>query len=213
MKKRLLTVALGIVLALGLCACSPAPARSIESTPTDDGLIVSIFAYEPNNEPNYGLLYLGHAFLSFENRTDAAVTIGGMTLQPDESCSLGTWSMTHHFGTWYNVESKYIDAAGRYAGRVSVSKTVDPNCLDAVNDYIANNDKWSPTTNCSRFATEIFNRAGGDTIELSGLATPTKLAERIRRFTDFAVNRPITGYGKVGYLDKQGVFTEYVYAA
>lgn len=202
-----------LLFVMTLTACGQPP-RVLKAQVTDESqAAVSVFAYEAGNEPSYGLLYLGHAFLSFENRSDAAFTIGAITLEPGQSMSLGNWGMTRHFGTWYNVESKYIDAAGKYAGRVSVTKSLPLETLDAINAYLKENDRWTPTTNCARFASDIFNLAGGDAIVMGGLATPSRLADAIRAFDAFEIDRPITGYGKVGYADKQGGFAEYEYAA
>lgn len=210
--KKFLTILLAVMFGALSIGCQP---RSAQATPIpeDADLVITVYAYEPDNEPNYGLLYLGHAFLSFENRSGAPVTIGALTLEDNETCSLGTWSMTHHFGIWYNVESNYIASAGRYGGRVSLSKEMPLDTLEAVNAYLSAHDAWSLFTNCSRFATEIFNLAGGDKIELGGLATPTKLAKRIRAYDTHETDRPIENYGKVGYKNDKGDFDEYVYAA
>ena len=210
--KRLLAIFAVLLLAVSVSACSPQP-TTLQSRVTDDSpAAVTVYAYEPDNEPTYGLLYLGHAFLSFENRSQQPFAIGAITLAPGESCSLGTWSMSHHFGIWYNIESKYIDAAGKYGGRVSLTKEMPLACLDAVNAYIAAHDKWSLTNNSARFASDIFNLVDGDRIDLSGLATPTRLAKTIHAFDAHEIDRPIENYGKVGFIDKTGGFAEYEYA-
>lgn len=213
--KRLSLFLIILSIGLSLCACAPRPSSKTPSAPaTDDSLaVVTVYAYEPKNEPTYGLLYLGHAFLSFENRSSEPVVLGAITLEAGQSCSLGTWSMSHHFGVWYNIESNYIEAAQKYGGRVSFTKEMPIEAFETVSAYIAEHDVWSLFTNCARFAADIFDSIDGDKIELNGLATPTRLADRIRAFDAHEIDRPITHYGKTGFADPSGRFEEYEYAA
>lgn len=207
--KRLSAIFLALAAALVLAACGT-ERRTLRAPVTDESAgAITIYAYEPDNEPNYGLMYLGHAFLSVENLSSQAVSVGAITLQPGESCSIGSWGMTHHFGVWYNVESSYIHAAGKYGGRVSVTKGIEKDDFAKIGDYVAANDSWSLLTNCARFAANIFNLTSGDQFGIGGLVTPTRLAKAIRAFREYEVNRPIENFGKVGYYEE--AFIEYAY--
>lgn len=185
-----------------------------KKTPTeftgDAAAVISLYAYDSESEPTYGLMYLGHSFLSFENVSDEPVTVGALELQPGETCSLGSWSMNMHFGIWYNIESNYIHNAEMYDGRVSLSKSITAEGLAAANEIIADNDDWSLWRNCAYLAVDIFNVTGGDQLDIGGLITPTRVKNEIRRWTNAQVNRPINAFGKAGFSTDKG-FEEYDY--
>lgn len=202
---------MAVVVVFGLSAC----AQPRKTPASFDGVPVariSIFAVDAESTANYGLLYLGHSFLAFENVSDDDLQVGSIRLAPGEMCSVGSWGMNAHFGLWYNVESNYIDNAQLYAGRVSLTKNVSAEGMATVNARLAALDTWTPFTNCARIAMDTFDAAGGDTLKLRGLVTPTRLKNEIRRWTNAETNRPIVNYGAAGFCDAGG-FEEYAYAA
>lgn len=201
--------AIAVVFGLSACAQSRKTPTAFDGAPV---AAISIFAVDAESTENYGLLYLGHSFLAFENVSDADLQVGAITLKPGEMCSVGSWGMNAHFGLWYNVESNYIDNAQLYAGRVSLTKGVSAEGMAAVNARLAKLDKWTPFTNCARVAMDTFDAAGGDTLKLGGLVTPTRLKNEIRRWTNAETDRPIVNYGAAGFHGVGG-FEEYAYAA
>lgn len=207
--RRTVSILILLCLTLGLCGCGQSRLTAPPFT-GEAAAKLSVYAFDPENEKSYGLMYLGHAFLAFENVSGGDLTVGGLTLAPGETCTLGSWSMTAHFGIWYNVESAYIDRAGKYAGRVSLTKHVTAADLAAINDIVAGRDKWSLFSNCSQLALDIFNAADGASISLKGLITPTRLSDAILRYDTAEIDRPVGRYGKIGFVGKGG-FEEYAY--
>ena len=198
-----------LLSAFVLSACGK-PLKNPAPFEGEAAAVVSVYGYDSESEQTYGLMYLGHAFLSVENVSADSLTVGPLTLQPGEACTLGSWGMNAHFGIWYNIESHYINNAGMYDGRVSVSKSITVDGLAAFNALIAKRDNWSPIKNCAHLAVELYDEAGGDKLGLSGIVTPTKLKNEIRRWTHHEVNRPIQNHGQAGFLTEKG-FKEYAY--
>lgn len=197
------------VLVASAAACSR-PAKTPAAFSGEPVAVMSIFAFDSESQPTYGLMYLGHSFLSFENVSDGDIAVGALTLAPGEFCTVGSWGMNVHFGIWYNIEANYIVRGGMYDGRTSVSKTIGTEDLAAVNAFFAATDKWSPLYNCANMAVDAYNAAGGDTLPLSGIITPTRVIDELRRWTHVETNRPVGTYGIAGYLTEDG-FEEYEY--
>lgn len=192
-----------IIFSLFLFACSPSNLSVREASfPTDSVATLSIFSYNGKGESKFGIKNLGHSFLSLTNTSSSDIELCGKTLSPGEEIYFGAWSLSVHFGIWYNVESNYIEFYNKYNGRVSVDKGVTLEEIEKISDFILENDKWSPLNNCSKFAIRLWNSLATDKEKLSEnfVNTPAKLIEELKTFENYQVNKPLNFYEDCGYF-------------
>lgn len=201
MKKKLLA-RVGVLLALLLCltGCGQPkryPAPRIEA---DAAAVLTLYAFNGEAERVFGLMNLGHAFVSVKNLSARPLTLAGYTLEPDSEVSIGTWGMDAHWGIWYNAESVYL-TLGRYKGRVSLTQGLSAQDIDTLTAYLRANDTWTFFRNCSYFALDLWNltAAPDERIDLGGLITPSKVHKRLSATDGSQVERPIPVFGRTGY--------------
>lgn len=202
---------LSLILPFMLVGCGSKPNKEYYAGVEDgDTVKLTLFTYDGKGESHFGLMNLGHTFLSFENISSENVNIGKMSVAPGETVAVGTWSVLSHFGIWYNLEGNYIDFNNKYDGRVSITIGINNDDLVKVNKFIEENDRWNPIKNCSYFALNLYNTVAGDTesIPCPVIYTPTYIAEHIRAFVEFDENKAIECDGKFGYFDND-TYVEY----
>lgn len=201
------------MLSLFLVACSGKDNTRVATINADDDIIMTIYAYDGAGESRFGLLNLGHSFLSFENKTTETIKIGKYDLPAGDIVTISTWSISEHFGIWYNTESNYIKYYDKYNGRFSVSVGLEVDCLDKMNKFIENNDKWLPTKNCTNFSVGLWNTLceKEERVSTPLIYTPSKLTQDIKSFTSFEKNKEITVSDRFGYFDKCGNFVQYAF--
>lgn len=209
MKKIILAIIVIVVASTILSACGNKN-RSYKASIIDtDPALLSIFTYDGKGESTYGLANLGHSFLTIENISEEPFYLANKKVEAGETVAFGTWSILDHFGVWYNVESNYIDEYNKYDGRVSVTQSVTLEDIDAMSEYIYEHDTWNPLTNCSCFALNIWNLVSHDDEILDKLLiyTPTKIANQLKQFDTYEINKEIITDDEFGYFDK----SEYVF--
>ena len=172
------------------------------SVEADDIAKLSLFSYNGKGESTWGLMNLGHSFLSFENISDENISILDKVIAPNETISIGTWSILEHFGVWYNVESVYIETTDKYNGRVSATIGVNSEDLEKIVSFISKKDKWNPINNCSYFALNLWNTVAKESeyINTPLIYTPTYIAEELAKFDSYEYNKPIPSSSKLGYF-------------
>lgn len=205
MKKFLTCLILIVMVSMGLfvTACSgDERVYSADISDTDD-IILSIFTYDGKGESGYGLMNLGHSFLSFENISGESIIVGDRQVSPGETISLGLWSIKAHFGVWYNMESNYIGSCDKYNGRGSVSIGITADEMEKINEFIHSHDIWTPFHNCSNFAINLWNTVASETETLSTpiIYTPSKLMSQLKLFDSFETNREIITEDRFSYYD------------
>lgn len=168
-----------------------------------DKIKLTLFTYDGRGESHFGLMNLGHSFLSIENMFSENIVVGKMTLEPSEEIALGTWSVKAHFGLWYNLESNYSKAYRKYDGRISISIGLTLEDLDKVNKFIEDNDYWGVYKNCSYFALNLFNLVASDSeyIDTPLIYTPSYIANIVKQFDTYETNKVIHSKDKFGYFD------------
>lgn len=147
------------------------------------------------------LLNLGHSFLSFENTSNNDIIIGNYNVSPNETICIGTWSISSHFGVWFNVESNYNNKYNRYDGRISITRQISESNIDDINGFIAKHNYWNPLRNCSYFALNLWNSVANQSEKLAKplIYSPTHVANEIKKFNNFEYNRPMVTTGNMGY--------------
>lgn len=194
-------------LFLSSCAEKPLPVGDDEGPAVGT---ISLFACDGSSETTPGTLNMGHAFVVFENTSAASWMLGNYEVQPQEEVSVGSWSLSAHYGVWYNVESSYVNIFNRYLGRVSLTVDITAGDIKAVSSYIADHDKWSMFKNCSYLALALFNICSPASfkLSLSGTITPKKVSEALKSNAEVEYDRSISNYGEIGYF-QDGVFYEF----
>ena len=169
-----------------------------------DIALLSIFAFDGKDETKWGLMNLGHAFLSIENISDNKLEILSFDLEKDKTMCIGTWAIKDHFGVWYNVESNYFASYNKYDGRVSVTISLNEEELNKLCSFISTKDRWNPINNCSKFALNAWNSVASEEESLIKplIYTPSNIANQLKKFDSFEVNRPIVTDKEFGYFDK-----------
>ena len=211
--KKILSFLVVCILSLCLTACSGNEKTRVATIESDDDIIMTIYAYDGVGESSFGLINLGHSFLSFENLTTESIMIGKYELPAGDTVAISTWSITEHFGIWYNTENNYIKYHDKYNGRVSVSAGLKLECLEKLNKFIEENDNWLPTKNCTNFSVDLWNTLCEESERVSTplIYTPNKLSKDIKTFTTYEINREIKTSDRLGYFDKCGNFVHYAF--
>lgn len=166
-----------------------------------DIAILSIFSYDGGSS-YYGIFNLGHSFLSIKNVSEQDITLAGKTIDAGEEIYIGAWSLSAHFGIWYNIENNKIDIYGSYDGRVSVSTGISNEDVKVLSDFILNNDIWTPLKNCSCFAINAWNSVVEDTEKLNSplIYTPSNLKKQIKSFKNYETNKELAYCAGCGYF-------------
>ena len=181
-----------LICVFAFFGCSTNKSVKLEATfSTNDVATLSIFSFNGKGESKYGIKNLGHSFLSITNNSTSNITIAGKEIEPNEEIYFGAWSLSVHFGIWYNVESNYIEFYNKYNGRVSVDKGITIEDIETISDFILTNDTWTPVNNCSRFAIRCWNSVAKESekLNLRLVNTPTKLIKNLKKFENFEINK------------------------
>lgn len=186
-----------------LFGCGEVPQKKKTVIKYSDIALLSIFTFDGKKESTLGLMNLGHSFLSLENISDNPIKISNVTVKSGETIAIGTWSIQAHFGVWYNVESNYISEYNKYDGRLSVTTGIDLDDVDKITSYINTHDYWTPLTNCSCFALNLWNEVAEETetLEKPLIYSPTQIAQQLVNFENYETNREIVTVKEFNYFD------------
>lgn len=191
-----------IVCVVMLSACGNGDREYKASINSDDVALLSIFTYDGKGESVWGLMNLGHSFLSIKNVSDEPFYLSEKKINPGETVAFGTWSILDHFGVWYNVESNYISDYNKYDGRLSVTQSVSSEDISVITEYIKKHDYWTPLTNCSCFALNLWNSVSDapELLDVPLIYTPSQIAKQLQKFNTFETNRTIVTEKTFGYF-------------
>lgn len=166
-----------------------ATANSVVPMTSSAVAVVTIFS-DPTWSPVFtsgGLSYDGgtHSFISVRNVSTSNITVGKLAVSPNMTTSLGTWwsnVQPLHNGLWYDLEAYKINYNGAYGSRISASYIMTSSEFAQLNAYILSHDSWSPTSNCSTFASGAWNTtvASSYTVSAGIPNTPKNLANGIK---------------------------------
>ena len=204
MKKFLSFFILIMIACFVFASCSVNIPKHKTSVTSSDVALLTLFTFDGKKESKFGLFNLGHSFLSVENISSETITIGKVEVAPNETISIGTWSIKAHFGVWYNVESNYIKDYNKYDGRISITAGISSEDTEKMNKFILAHDYWSPTNNCSNFALNLWNTVAEEDEELVRpfIYSPSKIAKALKNFEGYETNREIKTSDKFFYIDE-----------
>lgn len=137
----------------------------------------------------YSTLTDNHSFVAVENLTSGNINVGHMSIPGGGTVTMGTWgNIQEHKGIWYNLEGFFPMAT-----HVSVHNFINSSELGAMNNKVNSIDRWSVLVNCSSFATDVWNSAGGIPVSAGLINTPSGLANSIKStFNGYQTNAPIS---------------------
>ena len=196
--KKILSIFI-LICTVFMCACTPT--KVVIQECEDSVATLTIVSFDGSSESMLGLMNLGHAFIAITNNSSEDVSIGKYTLKPSRCVTIGTWSIAKHFGIWYNVESNYIEYCNKYDGRVSLSKNINAEDINKINNFISTHDKWGILKNCSYFATNIWNEVAKDGEYFKSARTPKSICKTIVNSDDYKINEQFVVSGEIGYYD------------
>ena len=120
------------------------PADAAGTAPAEDAVAV-LRLYTTYVEKDTPVNIDGHVFLAVTNNTDADLAVGGLSIAPGTSITMGTrGNNREHAGLWYNVESyntHYLPDF--YVNLTCLQLSMNTEQLAAVNAALAKADKWS----------------------------------------------------------------------
>ena len=204
MKKFLSFFILIMIACFVFASCSVNTTKHKTSVTSSDVALLTLFTFDGKKESKFGLFNLGHSFLSVENISSETITIGKVEVAPNETISIGTWSIKAHFGVWYNVESNYIKDYNKYDGRISITAGISSEDTEKMNNFILAHDYWSPINNCSNFALNLWNTVAEEDEELVRpfIYSPSKIAKALKNFEGYETNREIKTSDKFFFMDE-----------
>jgi hypothetical protein len=137
----------------------------------------------------------GHAFLIISNDRSTAITVAGLSVPANGEVSVGTFGNKNNGnGVYLNVEEYYGGAS--YAGRVSLSLGLTASQLTTVNSTISSNNSWSATSDCSTFASRVWNSVSTTQLSAGTINTPAGLGTSIKSVSSYTTNTPMVGASK-----------------
>ena len=186
---------------------------SFNVTVYSGNVLVSIYSsYEHDSGSSYWFDF-GHSFLTFFNDSKNDIVVGYATAAPKAIISIGAWGYNvdlPHRGIYYNREIYDIYEKNWFLDAVYITESVSPTIFsesssaeDSVNYAIRNwnNDYWLTDTNCSTFATDIWNLLSSEDFTLSWPNTPSELKDQIEDVEDHQTISDIPEITYYGYYD------------
>lgn len=161
--------------------------------------IMRIFAINDGGSSSFNTS--GHAFLSIENISGSAINVGALLVASGKTVTIGTWgNKDEHTGLWYNLEGYFQNSFNAYANAVSLRVDLTYKLLGTVSQNIINNDTWTALSNCSTFATKIWNSVCSTTVSAGVPSTPTATVQSIKSYSNlYSTGVDIPYFGTVYY--------------
>ena len=161
--------------------------------------IMRIFAINDGGSSSFNTS--GHAFLSIKNISSSTITVGGLSVGSGKTVTVGTWgNKNEHTGLWYNLEGYFQNSSNAYAKAVSLRVDLSSNLLSTVSQNIKNNDSWTALSNCSTFATKVWNSVCSTTVSAGVPNTPTATVQSIKSYSNlYSTGVGIPYFGTVYY--------------
>ncbi|MBQ7598715.1 MAG: hypothetical protein IJU56_09075 [Clostridia bacterium] len=121
------------------------------------------------------VLFFGHTWIYVENKTQQPLQVGVVYVAPGQGVSVGTHKLRRADGggVYYNVEAYMTHKRGS-SGTVARGMDLTAAQLQTVNDRIVNNNSWSLSNNCNRFATRVWNSVAPDHVNYTFLPLSEK---------------------------------------
>ncbi len=162
---------------------------------------VAIFVAVDGNDSDgssSGINSSGHAFIAVTNISMRTLTVGKKEIGFQGGVTLGTWGNKDPQGLWYNLESYTVNHLNGYQNRVSIDENVTLSQLQTINTYINTHESWSALSNCSTFASGVWNSFSDTKVYCGIINTPTNLKKSIMQY-NYLTNKDIVVNMSIGY--------------
>lgn len=169
---------------------SPVKAMEIDPLALDVGGKIELHVFSNASGSASSLNTSGHSWILIRNGTNSSITVGVKKVAAGGVVTLGTWgNLSKHKGIWYNEEAYIysVNSTG-FSGRVSLNMNISSSQLSTINTVISNSDSWSLTSNCSTFASKVWNSVSSTSIDAGTVNTPSNLAKSIKSKTGYKTN-------------------------
>lgn len=101
---------------------------------------------------------------------------------------------------WYNLEGYFQNSSNAYDNAVSLRVDLSSNLLSTVSQNIKINDSWTVLSNCSTFATKVWNSVCSTTVSAGVPNTPTATVQSIKSYSNlYSTGVGIPYFGTVYY--------------
>lgn len=155
--------------------------------------VAELTIYADGNILGSSFLNFGHAFISVKNISSGNINVGGFSgIAPSKTMSIGTWgNTTEDTGLWYDLEEWYAFNRQAFTSAASLTTQLSSSQLSSVNAYIINNDYWSNTTNCSSFASSLWNSVASTKVSAGIPNLPLSLKNSITSQAGYTIGKVI----------------------
>lgn len=176
------------------------PADAAGAAPAGDAVAV-LRLYTTYVEKDAPLNIDGHVFLAVTNNTDADLVVGGLSIAPGTSITIGTrGNNREHAGLWYNIECYNMYYIPEFYVNLScLQLSMNTEQLATVNAALATADKWSAWHNCAAFGAAVWNTVCTDKVDPGTPPTPASLAASVRRYPDKCNADPAVPFDYIVY--------------
>lgn len=215
MKKRKMTMLLILLFTVAAAFCLWFDFNSYESQSRtipceDDGIIFSITTFNGDSESTPFVKCLGHMWLSIDNQSGHSVYLKDHEIKYGEMMTFSVWAVSDLPGLLFNLESAYISAHDRYAGRKSLNVNIEEEQLKSIEAYIDRSGKWTLSKNCSYWSVHLWNEVVDEAFRLKTQTlfyTPKRLEKAFREFDGVEVDKDFSRAGRI-FCYRDGVRTE-----
>lgn len=215
MKKRKMTMPLILLFTVAAAFCLWLDFNSYESQSRtipceDDGIIFSITTFNGDSESKPFVKCLGHTWLSIDNQSGHSVYLKDHEIKHGEMITFSVWAVSDLPGLLFNLESAYISAYDRYAGRKSLSVNIEEDQLKIIEAYIDRSDKWTLSKNCSYWSVHLWNEVVDEMFRLKTQTlfyTPKRLEKSFCEFDGVEGDKDFSRAGRI-FCYRDGVRTE-----
>ncbi len=154
-----------------------------------------------------------HSWIIIENTSTQPIILGVFVLPPGEEVTISSrYIIGVHRGIWYNVEPHFHYHEGFYQNRLSLTRLITDEDIELIKEFLADNNYWNLTQNCTSFAANLWNRISKDKkLDAGRPNLPSKLFKSIERIEGAKMDIPLTRKYPIGYYSLEGAFIEISY--
>lgn len=215
MKKRKITMLLILLFTVAAAFCLWFDFNAYESQSRtipceDDGIIFSITTFNGDSESQPFVKCLGHMWLSIDNQSGHSVYLKDHEIKHGEMITFSVWAVSDLPGLLFNLESAYISAYDRYAGRKSLNVNIEEEQLKSIEAYIDRSNKWTLSKNCSYWSVHLWNEVVDEAFRLKTQTlfyTPKRLEKAFCEFDGVEGDKDFSRAGHI-FCYRDGVRTE-----
>ena len=150
----------------------------------------------------------GHCFLSFRNLSGSSLFLGHLTVQHNQTITIGTFLTDVHYGLFYNYEatdtgSWHSMAAATYGIALTASQVASLSSE-------LQNSSWNTwnllTQTCASFAAGIWNQFAPSYLQVANWIWPEFVKNSIETLAGHGSSTAVPSSSPVGYVNSSGVF-------